>query len=65
MFNSSSVFSLTSYTPVRTLKTRLYSYKLFRGGANGFLCVSLPSPVENYFSNNTVYRAKLLLEQIN
>lgn len=59
------VFSMGNYAPVRTVKTRLYPYKLFRDGANGFLCVSLPNPVENYFNGSTPYQARMVLEHFN
>ena len=62
---SIEVFSMSGYTPVRTIKTRLYPYKLFRDGANGFLSVSLPNPVENYFYGTTLYRAKMVIEHVN
>ena len=55
---------MNGYTPVRSIKTRLYPYKLFRDGT-GFLSVSLPVPVENYFYGTTLYRAKMLIEHIN
>jgi WD40 repeat protein len=61
---SIEVISMNGYTPVRSIKTRLYPYKLFRDGT-GFLSVSLPVPVENYFYGTTLYRAKMLIEHIN
>lgn len=62
---SIEVFSMSNYTPVRTIKTRLHPYKLFRDGANGFLSVSLPNPVQNYFYGTTLYQAKMLIEHVN
>lgn len=59
------VFSMSTYAPVRTIKTRFHPYKLFRDGPNGFLSVSLPNPVENYIYSNTLYRAKMLIEHVN
>jgi hypothetical protein len=58
------VLSMQDYSPVRTLKTRRYPFKLFRDGTHGFVSISLPNSVENYFYSATLFRGNMLIEHI-
>lgn len=57
------VYSMNDYTRIRSERTPLYPFKIFREATGSFVRVSTRGPIENYQYNNASLMNKMIVEQ--